>query len=574
MIQRLDFRRRCASLVITAVLVVSGCTSTTGEPTPAVPADPGNADTRSRVRPKVADIGEIAVAVPAALGDYHAVAGEDILSLVLPSPYTTDHVDGRDTTAVDGDVMDGVRVIGADPQTVEYRFKPEAVWSDGAPIGCADVRLRWLTATSLLTEADARRMFGGRVAGYQRVRNVNCGNDGRSATVVFAEPYADFRGLFDRLLPAHVLSAAIGAPELSGLTPEQKTAAARFHQESWRGFQPAVALSGGPYLITGSDREHTTLVRNPRWWGHPGGPSKIVVWARDTPAAIRMLRAGEVVAIQVEPDPTTAAALRADPALAVVSRAGGRFEHLDFNQDSPTLAASPELRQAIVACVNRQSLVDKLAKDRNPEATPLGSVLFLPGETGYRDHYAALSGQTGRARKILEDQGWALAADGVYGRDGRRASVRIGYRPTPGRARIVELIRQDCAQAGVDIVDAPSAEFDAAPGRGDWDTALLTGTSTATKSAALGPPGVRGGTAEVIIDEAVAELARRAGTELDATRRIAALDAVDGAIAARSRTLPLYSVPAFVVHLPGYSGIGYLPEHGGLLRNAHSWQRG
>ena len=62
-------------------------------------------------------------------------------------------------------------------------------------------------------------------------------------------------------------------------TPELR-AAGKFFTTGWNGFDAAVALSGGPYMIESSTRNDTTvLVRNEKWWANPAGPAKITVTA-------------------------------------------------------------------------------------------------------------------------------------------------------------------------------------------------------------------------------------------------------------------------------------------------------
>jgi peptide/nickel transport system substrate-binding protein len=567
--------RVLASLLASA-LVLTGCTDGGGSVGVSTTPDPaGIGSIRVYTRQRVADIGEIAVAVPTGFTDYHATAREPALSLVLPGPYFTELLDGRDVTQIDGDVMESVRVRNS-PHTVEYRFRSSAVWSDGAPIGCADVQLRWLAATTLFTGADAEAMFGERLAGYRQIRTIDCADGGRTATVGYREPYADHRDLFDRLLPAHVLTRTLGLGDLTAVSgaPDKVAAAAEAYRTLWRGLDPATALSGGPYLITETSPGRTVLVRNPKWWGRPGGPARIVVRTADTATAVELLRARQVSAIEIEPDPAEAAALRTERSVVVSARAGRRFEHLDLNVDRPPLSTAPELRSALAICVNRQLLVDKLAKDRYPGAAPLGSVLLSPSEPGYTDHYADFNGSAGQARKLLENEGWALAPDGVYAKGGRRATLRVGYQPTPVRTQIVGLIRDSCARAGIEIGDAPAENFRslAQPG-GDWDTALLTGTISSTKSVVLGPSGSRGGTADVIADDTVTDSYRFANAELDPVKRVGELGAVDRTLATRLRTLPLYAVPTFVATDPDLTPVTHIPGHGGLLWNSFSWQK-
>ena len=79
-------------------------------------------------------------------------------------------------------------------------------------------------------------------------------------------------------------------------TPPQLRAAGKFFTTGWNGFDPAVALSGGPYRIESSVRNDTTvLVRNERWWANPGGPARITITAvTDSQANVQKLLNKEV----------------------------------------------------------------------------------------------------------------------------------------------------------------------------------------------------------------------------------------------------------------------------------------
>ena len=74
-------------------------------------------------------------------------------------------------------------------------------------------------------------------------------NSGRTVTVTFHTPDADWESLFDDLLPAHVA-------EVVGWNT------------GFDHFASQVLVSAGPWLINkwvpGKD---VVLVRNPRWWG-------------------------------------------------------------------------------------------------------------------------------------------------------------------------------------------------------------------------------------------------------------------------------------------------------------------
>ena len=122
----------------------------------------------------------------------------------------------------------------------------------------------------------------------------------------------------------------------------------------------------------------------------------------------------------------------------VFARGGQTYEHIDFQMSNPLFKDNPELRKAVATCVNRQDLVDKLIKSVDPAAVPLGNFMFQPNEAGYEDHYAGVgTGDAAAAKALMEGGGWTLGPDGVYAKNGQRASFRIGYKLVDRRTQTV-----------------------------------------------------------------------------------------------------------------------------------------
>ena len=107
--------------------------------------------------------------------------------------------------------------------------------------------------------------------GYRDIASVKGSHNGRTVTVVFAQPFADWQMLFNDLLPAHVM-------EKVGWDPGCTTV------------DPAVDLSGGPFKIGAVvPGKKIVLVRNPHWWGQAAdldtmtirfatGPAQLTHW--------------------------------------------------------------------------------------------------------------------------------------------------------------------------------------------------------------------------------------------------------------------------------------------------------
>ncbi|MDT5146786.1 MAG: glutathione transport system substrate-binding protein, partial [Mycobacterium sp.] len=108
------------------------------------------------------------------------------------------------STTVDTDYFTSVELTGTNPQVVTYTINPKAVWSDGTPVTWQDIAAQ-IHATS---GADKAFDIAG-TSGAERVASVTRGVDDRQAIMTFAQPYAEWRGMFagnGMLLPASMTS--------------------------------------------------------------------------------------------------------------------------------------------------------------------------------------------------------------------------------------------------------------------------------------------------------------------------------------------------------------------------------
>src|SRR5699024_8686646 len=88
--------------------------------------------------------------------------------------------------------------------------------------------------------------------GYSDIESVEGSNDGKTVTMVYSEPFSEWKSLFNYILPAHV------AKEYGDLETS-------FNE----GFVKNVPeVSGGPYMVEDyTDGISMTMVPNPKWYG-------------------------------------------------------------------------------------------------------------------------------------------------------------------------------------------------------------------------------------------------------------------------------------------------------------------
>ncbi|MFB9729976.1 ABC transporter family substrate-binding protein [Haloechinothrix salitolerans] len=182
--------------------------------------------------------------------------------LLLPSVF----VPGDNGLELDETVMRSATVTSTDPFTVSYVIRPDASWSDGAPIAAED----------FIYLAEAMRGQAGTIdpAGYRLITDIASRDGGKRVEVTFADRYPGWRGLFNDLLPAHLLKDVPG------------------------GWQNALATSfpayGGPFAIKSIDtaRGEILLERNERYWEKPAAVDQLVLRRSDKQGIIAALRDG------------------------------------------------------------------------------------------------------------------------------------------------------------------------------------------------------------------------------------------------------------------------------------------
>jgi peptide/nickel transport system substrate-binding protein len=294
-----------------------------------------------------------------------------VLDAVLPSPYIPDVVDQSGSPEQNPNLIVQAELVSTKPETIVYTLNPHAVWSDGVPITAKDFRYAWAQQRGA---ADGTANAVASIAGYRDIKSVKGSDKGRTVTVVFRTPFADWEMLFANLLPAHIM-------EKVGWNPACATV------------NPAIDLSGGPYQISKVSGQTITLVGNPKWWGTPPNNRKITVHiASETAQLAQWMRTGFVqVAL---PNTVTPAFLDQMTSLPdVQSSVNPSASVLQLEMASgPASILTPDMRFAIALSVDRQALVTQQVNWALPGVEVASSHIYAQGQSGY--HAAPLSTTT------------------------------------------------------------------------------------------------------------------------------------------------------------------------------------
>lgn len=222
----------------------------------------------------------------------------------------------------------------------------------------------------------------------------------------------------------------------------------------------AQPVGSGPFkFVSYMTDDQVVLEKNPDYYITPNLDKVIFKIIPDKSVAAIALQNGEIdIAMQVLS--TDIDAVAAQENLTLVPNTMGWYRYAGFNCKDP-LFEDPEIRRALSMAVDMDSAVDAIF--RNNSGTKLavrayGPIpLELPGanEEEWKKYIAPYDPEG--AKKILEEKGWTLGADGIYEKDGQKFSFTI---KTPNndnnRTKLGTIISTQLKQIGIDCAAQPT----------------------------------------------------------------------------------------------------------------------
>ncbi|MGH9182117.1 MAG: ABC transporter family substrate-binding protein, partial [Acidimicrobiales bacterium] len=487
----------------------------------------------------------------------NALAVNNVIARVLPSVF---RVNPSFEPVLDEELMDSVELTATDPQTVVYKINPKAVWSDGVPIGADDFVYWWEMSRGDGVDIDGSVAEVAATAGYEDIAAVIGSDGGKTVTVVFEKPYADWKSLFSlAMLPSHI-ARRVG------------------WNSGFAIFDPAVVISGGPFRIESyHPGQDLTLVRNERYWGDPARLDRIVFrFIPESSEQIPALRNKEVDLIYPQPQLDAVTQVRSIPGVTAEVNLGLAYEHLTLNLGNEFLAQLP-VRQALALALDRTQIVERTAGQVDDDITPLGSRLYVNSQPEYDDNSGRYATQDlAAARSLLEGAGFLKGSDGIYEKGGKRLSLRLST--TAGNALREQqclLIQAEVKGAGIELrIDNSTAmvlQRDRLP-QGDFDIANfgwtsspfpsgfsdIFGTGKAANFGRYSNPGV-----DALFDQA--------GVALDDGVKSALYNEIDRKLWDDMATIPLYQKPTFVAYRSTFANVGDNATAHGIFWNAETW---
>lgn len=362
-------------------------------------------DINATPRDQVADGGQMSwpvTEIPPNL-NYHHLDGtlrdtSDIMTALMPSLFI---FDAESVPSVNTNYVESAELTATQPkQVVTYKFNPKAVWSDGTPMGFADIEAQWRAQSG--TSPDYKISSKN---GYEQIESVVKGANDLEAIVTYRQPYTDWKGLFSPLYPASTNNVP------------------KVYNEGWIGKVPVTA---GPFKFGGLDETAKTLtiVRDDKWWGDRAKLDRIVFRALPSDAHIDALINGEVDFIDIGPDVNKLQRAVGDPKLTIRKAAGPNFRHITINGTGGVLK-DVNVRRALAMAINRDQIAKTLLGPLGVEAKPLQNHLFMGNQKGYKDNAGALSSPSvEEAKKLLDEAGWKVEGE-FRKKDGKELAIRF-----------------------------------------------------------------------------------------------------------------------------------------------------
>ncbi|MGV0577047.1 ABC transporter family substrate-binding protein [Mycolicibacterium elephantis] len=444
--------RRFAAATLATVLVLSGCSGGNDEaPSAGGAAEVGTTnDINPQPRENLREGGNLRLALndfPPNFNSLHIDGNTgDVAALMRPTMPRAFRIAADGSATVNTDYFTSVELTSTDPQVVTYTINPEAVWSDGTPITWEDLRSQ-IEATSGKND-----QFGiAATNGSDRVASVERGVDDRQAVITFAEPWADWKGMF--------AGSTVLTPKSTTANPEA------FNQGQLE--QPGP--SAGPFMISELDRgaKRITLTRNPKWWGEPPLLDRITFLVLDDAARIPALQNNTIDASGLATlDEMEIARRTAD--ISIRRAPGLAWYHFTFNGAPGKILEDPALRRAIAKGIDRNTIAAVTMRGLADNPVPLNNHIFVAGQEGYQDNSGVVAFNPDQARQELDALGWRLNGQ-FREKDGRQLVIRDVLFDSLSTRQYGQIAQNNLAQIGVKL------ELDVRPAAGFFTDFITVG---------------------------------------------------------------------------------------------------
>ena len=491
-----------------------------------------------------------------------------LLDAVLPSAYV---ISPKLVPQVNTDLLESVEATATSPLTIQYVINPKAVWSDGVPVTADDFIYAWQAQRGGTLDVDGQPDQMASTLGYRDVASVTGSKGGRTVTVVFSRPFADWRIMFNHMVPAHI-ARKVG------------------WNTGFSTFDPTADLSAGPLVVASASGGTAQLVRNPSWWGTPSvlnsvsvsdgqsdvnwiGPLASTTTGVSQPVAFTLASLSAVSAL-----PNAQSSLH--PSLA--------FYSLEFDVKSPVLG-HVAARQAVAHAVDRNALLDDLFGAVDPTLQVNQDHLAVAWQSSYSASTAAgeyATSDLSTTDSLLRTLGYARTPGAPYvDALGRPLVLRLAVEEgDPWIDGVATAIVDELRTAGIGVTVVPvqgTGGLAAAAATGAYDMALVTRMSGPFQSVTEGwysdgSGHLGSGDSQNwsrFGDPQVDQLFAQASGELNPVTGGTVYNQIDDQLWDQMVALPLFGEPGLAANGVQVANAQYNPSVDGILWNVALWTR-
>lgn len=463
--------------------------------------------------------------------DSGTVDDNTISSLFLPS-FVVVTKDGD--WKADPNFATSVELKSEDPQVVEVKVNPSAVWSDGTPMGVKDFQGMFNALNGKTPEFEPTSTNV-----WKDIATVEAGTDEQDVLITFGKKNADWPSI------------------LGGIYPAWLTASPESFNTAWaKGpFAPdgSTYVSGGPFVVSKFDATGKTITFEPndKWWGEAPKLETINFKATDRSTVGQAFANKEFDAIPINSSVDTLEAAKKRSGASIVSSKGVTYSHITLNGTAGVFK-DQAVRQAFAKSLDRKIMAQSVIEPLGVQPEVLNNLIFLNGQNGYEDDSADISFDVDAAKKLLEKAGWTEGQDGIREKDGKKLSVRLVIpSETPNSATLSKQIQPMAAKAGfkVTIDTVPGADFFTkyiTTETRDFEATIFAWQGTPypiSSTESIFSPADSGQNFPGITDERLAGLWSEANAELDVDARLEIAKKIDKIIMSEAVTLPLAARP-------------------------------
>jgi len=373
--------------------------------------------------------------------------------------------------------------LAKDGQSVIWRLKKNVVWHDGAPFTADDVIFNWTFSVDPANATSSRPSFDE----VSRIDKL----DSHTVKVVYKKPQPFWGAVFTSggLLPRHVFEPLKGASSRDAI-----------------GMVKPVGT--GPYRLV--EFKPGDLIRaeiNPTYHvtNRPYFDRLDIKCGGDSPSAVRaVMQTGEydfAYYVLMEEDvlrrleqgaPKGRILTIPSPAVSFIQlNHSDPWTEVDGERSSPRsthpFLSDPAVRTALGLLVDRASIQEHLV-GRTGQIT----ANFLNAPDRFRSQSMTWEFNVDKANQILDQAGWARAADGIRAKDGKRLKMLYQAAANSTVQKVQMVVKQAAARAGIEIeVKAVQASvfFASDVNNPDTNVRFLADLQTYTTFTGLDPQG-------------------------------------------------------------------------------------